>query len=48
MEKLFAELNRRNVHYGNYVEQIRDMFARKQESLKKEDDKFLGCNNWFH
>lgn len=41
MEKLFAELNRRNVHYGNYVEQIRDMFARKQESLKKEDDKFF-------
>src|SRR5690606_14732131 len=41
MEKLFTEINRRKVHYGNYVEQIRDMFARKQESLKKQDDKFF-------
>lgn len=41
MEKLFIELNKRNVHYGNYVEQIRDLFARKQESLKKQDDKFF-------
>jgi len=41
MEKLFTEINKRNVHYGNYVEQIRDMFARKQESLKKQDDKFF-------
>ena len=41
MEKLFTEINRRNVHYGNYVAQIRDLFARKQESLKKEDDKFF-------
>ena len=41
MEKLFNEINKRNVHYGNYVEQVRDMFARKQESLSKKDDKFF-------
>lgn len=41
MEKLINELNKRNVHYGTYVEQVRDLFARKQESLKKEDDKFF-------
>ena len=41
MEKLFTELNKRNVHYGSYVEQIKDLFARKQESLKKQDDKFF-------
>lgn len=41
MEKLYSEINKRNVHYGNYVEQIRDMFARKQESLTKKDDKFF-------
>lgn len=41
MEKLFVEINKRNVHYGSYVEQIRDMFARKQESLSKKDDKFF-------
>jgi hypothetical protein len=41
MEKLFSEINKRNVHYGNYVEQIKNMFARKQESLSKKDDKFF-------
>jgi hypothetical protein len=41
MEKIFTELNKRNVHYGNYVEQVRDMFARKQESLSRKDDKFF-------
>lgn len=41
MEKLSTEINKRKVYYGNYVEQIRDMFARKQESLKKQDDKFF-------
>ena len=41
MERLLTEINKRNVHYGSYVEQIRDMFARKQESLKKQDDKFF-------
>jgi hypothetical protein len=41
MEKLFTEINKRNVHYGNYVELIKDLFARKQESLKKQDDKFF-------
>ena len=41
MEKLFLEINKRNVHYGNCVEQIRDLFARKQESLRTQDDKFF-------
>jgi hypothetical protein len=41
MEKLFTEINKRNVHYGNNLELIRDLFARKQESLKKQDDKFF-------
>lgn len=41
MEKIYSEINKRDVHYGNYVEQIRDMFARKQESLSKKDDKFF-------
>lgn len=41
MEKLIVELNKRNVHYGDYVAQVRDLFARKQESIKKEDDKFF-------
>jgi hypothetical protein len=41
MEKLFTEINKRDVHYGKNVEQIRDMFARKQESLSKKDDKFF-------
>jgi hypothetical protein len=41
MEKLFVEINKKKVHYGGYVEQIRDMFARKQESLSKKDDKFF-------
>jgi hypothetical protein len=41
MEKLFIEINKRKVHYGSNVEQIRDLFARKQESLSKKDDKFF-------
>ncbi len=41
MEKLFTEINKRNVHYGSNVEQIRDMFARKQESVYRKDDKFF-------
>jgi|TARA_B110000027_G_C16092913_1_gene289322 hypothetical protein len=41
MEKLFVEINKRNVHYGSNVEQIRNLFARKQESLSKKDDKFF-------
>jgi len=40
-EKLFIKLNKSDVHYGNNLEQIRDLFARKQESLKKQDDKFF-------
>ena len=41
MEKLFIKLNKSDIHYGNNLEQIRDLFARKQESLKKQDDKFF-------
>ena len=41
MEKLFVEINKKNVHYGSNVEQIRNLFARKQESLSKKDDKFF-------
>jgi len=41
MEKLFVEINKKNVHYGSNVERIRDMFSRKQESLTKKDDKFF-------
>lgn len=41
MEKIYSEINKRDVHYGIYVEQIRNMFARKQESLSKKDDKFF-------
>jgi hypothetical protein len=41
MEKLFTEINKRDVHYGSYVEQIRDLFARKQETLRRQDDKFF-------
>jgi hypothetical protein len=41
MERLFTEINKRDVHYGNNLEQIKDLFARKQETLKKQDDKFF-------
>jgi len=41
MEKVFLEMNKKNIHYGNHVEQIKNMFARKQESLNKKDDKFF-------
>ncbi|WP_341228452.1 hypothetical protein [uncultured Arcticibacterium sp.] len=41
MEKLFSEISRRNVHYGNNVAQIRNMFSRKQESLTTRNDKFF-------
>jgi hypothetical protein len=41
MEKLFTEINKRDVHYGDNLEQIKDLFARKQETLKKQDDKFF-------
>lgn len=40
-EKLIIELNKRNVHYGDYVLKVRDLFSRKQESLSKVDDKFF-------
>jgi hypothetical protein len=41
MEKVFSEINKKDVHYGIYVEQVRDMFARKQQSISKKDDKFF-------
>jgi hypothetical protein len=41
MEKLFLTLNKRDVHYGDNVEQIRDMFSRKQQALTTRDDKFF-------
>ena len=40
-EKLIKELNRRNVHYGDQVLKVRDLFSRKQESISKKDDKFF-------
>lgn len=41
MDRLFTDLNKKDVYYGDYVAQIRDMFARKQETLKRQDDKFF-------
>lgn len=41
MEKLFAEINKRDVHYGKNVEIVRDLFSRKQEKITKIDDKFF-------
>jgi hypothetical protein len=40
-EKFTADINKKNVHYGNYVLKVRDLFSRKQESLAKQDDKFF-------
>lgn len=40
-EKFLTEINKRNVHYGEEVRKVRDLFSRKQESLAKEDDKFF-------
>lgn len=40
-EKLIVELNRRNVHYGDQVFKVRDLFSRKQENTGKADDKFF-------
>ena len=40
-EKLIIELNKRNVHYGDCVLKVRDLFSRKQESISKQDDKFF-------
>lgn len=40
-EKFIIEINKRNVHYGDNVLKIRDLFSRKQESLTKQDDKFF-------
>ena len=40
-EKFNIEINKRNVHYGDNVLKVRDLFSRKQESLSKQDDKFF-------
>lgn len=41
MEKFTIDINKKNVHYGDYVLKVRDLFSRKQESLAKQDDKFF-------
>lgn len=42
MENIYLDINKKSVHYGSYVEQIRDMFSRKQESsIHKKEDKFF-------
>jgi hypothetical protein len=40
-EKIIVELNKRDVHYGDYVLKVRDLFSRKQETLDRKDDKFF-------
>jgi hypothetical protein len=42
-EKFLTEINGDGwyVHYGEEVQKIRDLFSRKQDNLKNEDDKFF-------
>jgi hypothetical protein len=40
-EKFYADINKKDIHYGEFVKQVRDLFSRKQESLSKQDDKFF-------
>lgn len=40
-ERLLLEINKRNIHHGDYVLKVRDLFSRKQESLSRQDDKFF-------
>lgn len=40
-EKFSIDINKKNVHYGDMVLKVRDLFSRKQESLSKQDDKFF-------
>jgi len=40
-EKFHIDINKKKVHYGDYVLKVRDLFSRKQESLSKQDDKFF-------
>lgn len=40
-DKLIAEMNKSNVHYGETLLAVRDLFSRKQEATGKEDDKFF-------
>jgi len=42
-DKFFTEINSDNwyVQYGDEVQKVRDLFSRKQDSIKKEDDKFF-------
>lgn len=41
VEKFNTDINKKNVHYGDNVLKVRDLFSRKQESLSKQDDKFF-------
>lgn len=41
LEKFSIDINKKNVHYGDNVLKVRDLFSRKQESLSKQDDKFF-------
>jgi len=40
-EKFNIDINKKNVHYGDEVLKVRDLFSRKQESISKQDDKFF-------
>jgi len=40
-EKFKIDINKKKVHYGEYVLKVRDLFSRKQESVTKQDDKFF-------
>lgn len=40
-EKFSIDINKKNIHYGDMVLKVRDLFSRKQESLSKQDDKFF-------
>lgn len=40
-DKFTIEINKKNVHYGDQLLKVRDLFSRKQENLSKQDDKFF-------
>lgn len=40
-EKFIIDINKKNVHYGDFVLKVRDLFSRKQESIARQDDKFF-------
>lgn len=41
MEHILRDLRNKKIHYGEYVEKVRDLFSRKQESITKYDDRFF-------